>query len=246
MTIDIFEDEQKIFDNATALIDAVKNGAEFDFEEYKKITKEYGRMLKQLRRTTRIADRTTIDLHSSNIDLSDKIHYDALTGIYNRRYLDENLKRVVRSLARSGGSLGVLMIDIDFFKNYNDGYGHDDGDECLKAVSQTISACLYRADDFVARYGGEEFAVVLPDTDESGVRVMAKKMVEAVRGRNLRHEYCDVTDYVTISAGATASIVLQEHSGTDFLKRADEALYISKANGRNRYTYMDYGGKHEI
>jgi diguanylate cyclase (GGDEF)-like protein len=195
-------------------------------------------MLRQLRRSTRIADRTTIDLYESNLDLEDKAQIDMLTGIYNRRYMEENLKRVVRSLARTGGFLSILMIDVDFFKKYNDTYGHAEGDVCLKAVAQALAGSLARPNDFAARYGGEEFSVILPDTDESGARLIAGKILENIRALGIPHEKNDAADCVTVSVGGAAGIVLQGDSGAEYVKRADEALYRSKQTGRNRYTFI--------
>jgi len=238
--VDIFEDEQRIYDKAAARVKAVRNGAPFDFEEYAKLTKEYGRLLRQHRRSTRIADRTAIDLHEINLDLEDKIHYDALTGIYNRRFMEENLKRIVRSLARSGGVLSVLMIDIDHFKKYNDTYGHSEGDVCLKAIAETIAGSLLRADDFAARYGGEEFAVILPDTDENGARKKAEEIIDNIIAKNILHEKNDIACCVTASIGVTTSGVRQGHSGADYIRRADEALYMAKQSGRNRYVFIDF------
>ena len=240
MDIDLFEDEQKIFDDSVALIAAVKNGEQFDVDEYAKLSKEYGRLLKHLRRSTRIADRTTIDLYESNVDLTDKVHYDALTGIYNRRFLEDDLTRVIKSLARSGGELSVLMMDIDFFKKYNDTYGHSQGDFCLKNVAETLAGSISRPDDFVARYGGEEFAVVLPDTDAKGAQLLAAKILANIRARNIPHEKNEAASCVTISIGITTGNVLHEHDGGEYIKRADEALYMSKQSGRNKYTYLDF------
>jgi len=235
---DIFEDAQKIYDEAAGRVESVRNGALFDFEEYAAITKEYGRLLWQIRRSTRLADRTAANLHEIIMDLEDKIHYDALTGIYNRRFIEENLKRIVRSLARSGGFLSVLMIDIDYFKDYNDTYGHSEGDVCLKVVAETISGSLLRADDFAARYGGEEFVVILPDTDETGARTKAEIILDNIREKNVPHENSKAASYVTVSIGVTTSIVQQGQSGADYIKRADEALYMAKQSGRNRYVFI--------
>ena len=163
---------------------------------------------------------------------------DPLTCIYNRRYLDENLKRVLKSLSRSNGMLGLLMIDIDFFKNYNDTYGHSKGDICLKTIAEILKKNLLRADDFVARYGGEEFTVVLPNTDERGSHTVAERLLESIRHHNIPHKTSSVAGYVTISIGITSAIVQYTHSGEDYIKWADKALYMSKQNGRDRYTYL--------
>jgi diguanylate cyclase (GGDEF)-like protein len=168
---------------------------------------------------------------------ADKIYYDALTGIYNRRYFDENLKRIMKSLSRSESTLGMMMIDIDFFKRYNDTYGHAEGDKCLKAIAKTISQCITRADDFVARYGGEEFVIVLPHTNANGLRLIAARLLERVRRRNIPHKSSDVANCVTISIGITTGKVQHTQDGKDYLLRADAALYKSKQDGRNRYTF---------
>jgi diguanylate cyclase (GGDEF)-like protein len=237
---DIFEEEQKILDDATVYLAELKNGAALDISKYDEIVKEYRRLLRQLRRVTKLADRASGNLNEHKHDLLDKVHFDALTGIYNRRFMEDALKRITKSLARSGGMLSLLMIDVDYFKKYNDGYGHSEGDACLKAVAETIAETLSRPDDFAARYGGEEFAVILPNTDESGARYVAGRLLENIREKNISHEYSDVSSCVTISIGVTSSDVERTHKGDDYIRQADKALYQSKQKGRNRYTYIDF------
>jgi diguanylate cyclase (GGDEF)-like protein len=165
---------------------------------------------------------------------------DPVTGIYNRRYLEENLKRVIISLSRSGGILSLLMIDVDLFKNYNDAYGHNKGDGCLKTIAEILTENLLRADDFVARYGGEEFVVVLPNTSERGACKVADKLRKSIQDYNLPHEKSNVASSVTISVGVTTGKVEYTYTGNDFIKQADKALYMSKQSGRNKYTYLDF------
>jgi diguanylate cyclase (GGDEF)-like protein len=129
----------------------------------------------------------------------------------------------------------MMMIDIDFFKRFNDTYGHVEGDSCLKIVAQTLFNSITRADDFVARYGGEEFIVVLPHTDEHGAQVIAKRLLDNIRNNNILHAHNDAADCVTISIGVTTSKVLHTHKTDDFVKKADEMLYKAKQNVRNRY-----------
>jgi len=164
---------------------------------------------------------------------------DPVTGIYNRRYMDENLRHIIKLLSRSNGTLSLLMIDVDLFKYYNDTYGHSKGDSCLKTIAEVLKESLLRADDFVARYGGEEFVVVLPSTDENGARMIADRLLESIRNRKITHEASTVANYITISIGVTTGIVQHTYSGDDYIKRADKAMYISKQNGRNRYTYLN-------
>jgi len=173
----------------------------------------------------------------ANAFIRAEVEYDALTGIHNRRFFDKSMKRVISSLSRSGSLLSIMMIDIDFFKRYNDTYGHVEGDKCLKIVAQTLSRSITRADDFAARYGGEEFVLVLPNTDEQGARLIAEKLLDNIRGCNIPHEQNDAADCITISIGVVTGKVTKAHSADDFVKKADEMLYKSKQGGRNRYSF---------
>ena len=163
---------------------------------------------------------------------------DPLTAVYNRRYFDGQLKKLLNSLSRSGGELSLLLIDVDYFKKYNDTYGHDVGDACLKKVAAALVQCQDRSEDFVARYGGEEFVVVLPHTDAAGAQMIANKLLEKVRECGIPHKSSDVADHVTISVGGVTGIVTYSQSAQTYIKRADEALYESKKGGRNRYTVL--------
>jgi diguanylate cyclase (GGDEF)-like protein len=173
----------------------------------------------------------------ANAFIRAEVDYDALTGIYNRRFFNNNMKRVISFLSRSEGLLSVMMIDIDFFKRYNDTYGHLEGDKCLKIIAQTLSRNITRANDFIARYGGEEFFAVLPNTDEQGARLIADKLLDNIRGCKIPHIQNDAADCVTISIGVTTGRVISTHSADDFIKKADDLLYKSKQGGRNRYSF---------
>jgi diguanylate cyclase (GGDEF)-like protein len=247
--LDLFENEQEVFDNVTKRIEEVRKGGSFEFEEFVSLVKEYGKLLKQLRKSIHFADRISNGLFKNNLVLDEKVHYDSLTGIYNRRFLDDNIKRILNSLSRHHGSLSVMMLDIDYFKKYNDTYGHDMGDECLKAVAKTLSE-TGRADDCVIRYGGEEFVVLLPNTDEAGAGITAGRFLESVKALKITHIDSDTADYVTISIGATTVKVKHSHQYRNYIKRADEALYMSKQTGRSKYTHLKYneegGGGNEV
>ena len=167
----------------------------------------------------------------------DKAYYDALTGIPNRRSFDLNLKHTIKSLSRTNSVLSVLMIDIDNFKRFNDSYGHSEGDACLQKIAGALAASIHREEDFIARYGGEEFVAVLPNTDERGAQVIAERMLRAVFECHIPHAHNDAAPYVTISIGATTGSVHYVQSGEEFIKKADEMLYISKNSGRNRYRF---------
>jgi len=133
--------------------------------------------------------------------------------------------------------LSLMMIDIDYFKKYNDTYGHSAGDDCLKIVADTFKRCIPRTDDFVARYGGEEFVAVLPNTDENGARIVANRILKRIREKNILHEKSDAANHVTVSVGVTTGYVEHTHTADDFIRRADEMLYHAKNSGRNRYSF---------
>jgi len=176
-------------------------------------------------------------------DLFTKANVDALTGIYNRRYMESNLYHIMKFLARSNSLMSILILDVDYFKNYNDTYGHEQGDICLKEVARVLAGSITRTSDFAARYGGEEFVVVLPNTNEAGARSIAVKLLENIRDLNIPHSNSAAAPYVTISIGITTGRVRYLQSWENYLKYADEALYMSKQNGRNQYTYLAYPEK---
>jgi len=200
------------------------------------------KIIKKINKTFTDLDLKPVEdkFHKDEVEsLDDFLHLtiiDQLTGIYNRRYLDGSLTKIIKLHSHTGGNLSVLMIDIDYFKKYNDSYGHDAGDNCLKTVASILSKSVIREGDFVARYGGEEFAVVLPNTDENGAQLVAERMLKKLRECNIPHKASDIASYVTISIGGTTNITNQLRHGSDYIKAADKALYESKKNGRNRYT----------
>jgi diguanylate cyclase (GGDEF)-like protein len=152
---------------------------------------------------------------------------DALTGLYNRRWLDQRLPRLVARHERAGRPLSLLLLDIDHFKRFNDELGHAAGDQVLAMVAQTISAQV-RPTDLAARYGGEEMVVVLPETPLDGARIAAERL----RSRIERARAKDIERPVTVSIGV-ATLGLHEDA-QELLRRADEMLYRAKSLGRNR------------
>ncbi|WP_300435268.1 diguanylate cyclase [Zoogloea sp.] len=177
----------------------------------------------------------TRKLDDANQELTRLSSLDGLTGISNRRQFDETLLREWRRLGRQGRPLSMLLCDVDYFKQFNDGYGHQVGDECLKAVARTLKDTLRRPADLVARYGGEEFAVILPDTEITGALQVAEAMRSAVEGLNITHRYSKGGSVVTISIGVASTTPLRTGSDSSvLLKRADDALYQAKQAGRNR------------
>lgn len=161
--------------------------------------------------------------------------YDQLTGLYNRLYLKYELPQLVGQLCRDKKPLSLILIDIDNFKNYNDTYGHLEGDQCLQRVAQQIKSCLGRPRDAVVRFGGEEFLVLVPDTELDGAVTVARKMVEATRSLNIPNDN-GINGRVTISAGAAhcSYPTLRAQGISSALAVADKALYAAKAAGKDR------------
>ncbi len=162
--------------------------------------------------------------------------HDGLTGIANRRCFDETIEREFRRAVRNRQSLSLIMVDIDFFKSFNDGYGHPAGDACLRAISNAVESVLRRPGDLAARYGGEEIAVVLPETDVAGAVQIVNDLLTAVRSCAIAHE-SSTFGIVTVSAGVAAWNPEQRPAEcAQLVEMADTALYAAKALGRNTFT----------
>ncbi len=178
--------------------------------------------------------QTQLSLIEKTKQLTKLAKFDGLTGIYNRRYFDTQLDEELRRHQRLSSFLGVAIVDIDFFKAYNDGYGHIKGDECLREVAQLISSATRRPGEVVARYGGEEFTIILPSIEESSARHYGDWICEHVRNRKLEHAYSSIAKIVTVSVGIACFVPRLEDTAKDIVGLADRALYKAKANGRNR------------
>lgn len=173
-------------------------------------------------------------LEAANRELQRLVSIDGLTQISNRRYFDEWLMQEWKRLARERQPLASILCDVDCFKNYNDTYGHQAGDECLKQVARVLDETVKRPADLAARYGGEEFVVCLPNTGVEGARAVAEEIRRGVRGLALPHESSTVDNRVTLSLGVTAQVPQPWLSASRLLTNADRALYQAKAQGRDR------------
>jgi diguanylate cyclase (GGDEF)-like protein/PAS domain S-box-containing protein len=182
----------------------------------------------------RKAEAALAELAEKNAQLSYLSSHDELTGLYNRRYFDLQLDREWRRAARHGEDLALILIDIDHFKDYNDHYGHQAGDLCLRQIAQLLAAGLKRPGDFIARYGGEEFVAVLPDTSPAGACRIAEAMRQAVQAAHYPHARSPVAGCVTISLGIGAVRPSAAQSPAPLVAAADRALYAAKQGGRNR------------
>jgi diguanylate cyclase (GGDEF)-like protein len=164
---------------------------------------------------------------------------DGLTGIYNRRMFDERIDQLWHQAIRERVPLAMLLVDIDFFKPFNDRYGHQAGDETLKAVAATLSHFARRPLDLTARYGGEEFAIVLYDVDKAFVTDLARRARAQIEALGIAHESSTTAQWLTVSIGAGVVLPASGRSREGLIQLADEALYAAKAQGRNRVVVME-------
>ncbi len=160
---------------------------------------------------------------------------DGLTSIPNRRQFDKVLVREWQRQLRRQEAISVLLMDIDFFKQYNDLYGHLKGDDCLKQVAGIISGLMQRTTDLAARYGGEEFVCILPETDSEGAKRVAEHIIEKLNEVRIEHAGSTICQYVTLSIGIKSQVPQHNDVIDDFIEAADKALYQAKQTGRNRY-----------
>ena len=166
--------------------------------------------------------------------LRDLSALDGLTGLYNRRMFDETFFKEWKRAMRDASPLSLIMIDIDYFKKFNDFYGHLDGDVCIQHVTQVIKSCVRRAADFPARYGGEEFVIILPETDQKGAMAVAERIREEVHSLAIPHAMSDIAEIVTVSIGCATEVPQVNAIPLQLINRADQALYKAKTEGRNR------------
>jgi len=167
--------------------------------------------------------------------LLDQLAYlDGLTEISNRRRFDEYFQREWARSARSGSPFSLAMVDVDFFKSYNDHYGHAMGDRTLQKIAKALDSVLMRPADLIARYGGEEFVMMLPETDAFAAKGVAERAVQKIVELNIPHKYSSAADCVTVSIGLVTTQINDNLTPEIFIAASDKNLYLAKENGRNR------------
>lgn len=208
---------------------------------------EYGLNLGAIDYITKPFNKAIVKLRIKNYlnlkiknDMLEKLSmYDGLTNIRNRRFFDETFEKTFSEIKRDKKSLAVLMIDIDFFKPYNDNYGHGQGDETLRKVAKALEKTIKRPSDFVARYGGEEFVILLKDINKDGVEAVANNLLNAVRELKITHEFSKIENYVTVSIGVSYYNSSSDITKLELLLKADETLYNVKNSGRNNFAILE-------
>ncbi|MGH8334514.1 MAG: sensor domain-containing diguanylate cyclase, partial [Pseudomonas sp.] len=189
----------------------------------------------------RVGEQVEADLRKAKEALKLIATHDSLTGLANRRLFEGALDIEFGRGARQSSSLSLIMLDIDYFKRYNDAYGHVAGDHCLAEVARAVKGCCHRKADLAVRYGGEEFAVLLPDTDIHGAMVIAEQVRRSVMDKNIIHSGSP-SGFVTVSLGCYSFVPTGRDSMEVFIERADAALYQAKHSGRNRSAVLSMEG----
>nr|MBF0222167.1 diguanylate cyclase [Desulfobulbaceae bacterium] len=173
-------------------------------------------------------------LNRANRSLEKLSSLDGLTGIANRRQFDSVLEKEWLRAMRNGSNISLLMLDIDYFKLYNDTYGHQGGDSCLKVVANILKESENRPADLAARYGGEEFCIILPETGETGVKDIAQSVLDRIRKTTIPHKSSKVSKYLSASIGTATMIPGRDTNPDKIIEIADKALYKAKNDGRDR------------
>ncbi|MBF0099733.1 MAG: diguanylate cyclase [Desulfobacterales bacterium] len=188
----------------------------------------------EIYRDITLRKKAELKLKEANKRLKELVHIDGLTELANRRYFDFCLEKEWKRSCREHKPISLIMCDIDFFKRFNDTYGHQAGDDCLKLVANTLRIHARRPGDVAARYGGEEFGFILPNTDVKGALYVAESIRKHVEELGIAHIRSDIGQHVTISLGVSGIVPCNQFTPEALIEYADKALYSAKTNGRNR------------
>ena len=178
----------------------------------------------------------TKKLKLANKKLAKVSYTDTLTNLHNRRYFNLIYERELKRAKRSKTYISFMMVDIDFFKQYNDTYGHLEGDEALKKVAKVLQANFKRPSDYIFRLGGEEFGVLLSETDESNTARLARALCDNIKGAHIKHQKSSICEYLTLSIGIACCVADRSLDNELLLSKADEMLYKAKETGRDKYS----------
>jgi len=197
------------------------------------------KIIEQQKTLLEIKIKELSELRAANFNLENLSYTDGLTGISNRRSFDSYIEMSWNNCLNSSKPLSLIMMDIDYFKLYNDNYGHIKGDDCLKAVAKELSKSAKRTLDLSARYGGEEFVIILPETHKEGAEIIAEEIRKNIINLDIPHESSPISKNVTLSLGVTTMVPNNQHTISEFINDADKALYEAKNLGRNRTCFVD-------
>lgn len=244
--------EQQVYDEAVAILESAsaQNEAERPVFQSFKLTRRKPRNAEKIQYVTADAYSTLLveygkllhQLKRNSVDyvhVQQNIYFDPLTGLFNSKYLVENLDRILHTMPPDGAALSLAIIEIDYLEEFYTKYGSKIGDECVVSVANTLKSCLYRGRDFVAHISSGKFAIVLPHTKKEGSRLVASRILQLVAGLNLKHEASPAAEHITVSVGVATGMRHRSNWTADaFLLCANESLGMAKNYGRNRYVYQ--------
>lgn len=222
-------------DEGRRQIEQIERAYSWNVSTLRGISERRGHLFVALGRDVTEKRRLVIELEASHRHLERLAAIDELCGIPNRRHFNKCLGFEWNRLAKVGQPLSLVMIDVDYFKRYNDKYGHPAGDTCLRSVAQVLASCVTRSTDLVARYGGEEFVLLLPSTPQAGADRVCAKIGEQMRRMALPHAASDVGPFVSLSCGIATLVPRRDEAPNLIVELADEALYEAKRQGRARH-----------
>lgn len=230
---DIFAKEEEVLKKAEELADSGVLGAADCEGHYRKLLGEYRSLLAQVRRMVKLSDLMESRLNGLSQEKDQLSKVDFLTNLYNRRFFDEYFRKKWRGCISSNEFLSMLMIDIDYFKLYNDMHGHIEGDKCLQALAAKILDLLEPSKYIAARFGGEEFVVLLPGTGIAEALEIAEGLRVCIEAAELPLEGGDKAGRITVSIGVSGVLPCRNIAADALIKAADAALYMAKKDGRN-------------
>ncbi len=230
---DIFENEKSVILEAEELLQGKSFDSEHDEEYYKKLLGEYKKLLRQMRTMVKMSDIMQSKLNIMSGELEKLSQIDGLTGLFNRRYFNEIYQKEWKTAVAGNASLGIMMIDIDYFKVYNDTFGHLAGDVCLRKIAGSIEEALKDSGACVGRFGGEEFIVLIPDAEQETCETYAAKIMEHVAQLGIPGAVKTPDGYVTVSIGIGVTCPKEDMKLEFLVNAADQALYRAKKEGRN-------------
>ena len=230
---DIFEKEKSVILESESILQAELFDSAGDEARYKKLLDEYKKLLKQMRTMVKMSDIMQSKLNIMSGELEKLSQIDGLTGLFNRRYFNEIYQNKWQDAVAEGAVLGVMMIDIDYFKVYNDTFGHLAGDVCLQKIASSIEAALKDSNAFVGRFGGEEFIILLPGAGQEECDMAARKIMDQVAQLGIPGAVKTTDGYVTVSIGIGVAYPSEGMKLESLVNAADQALYRAKKEGRN-------------
>ncbi len=240
-----FEDLESTIDNTLTLVSELRHQQhQLQIQSQQRVADQLARLqsaMDQMQAEMMQRDLMERDLRIANHQLKLLAETDALTHVANRRHFDQEYLTAWQHAWTKGCSLSLILFDVDYFKPYNDHYGHQKGDECLVKIAHASRKATFRSPDLLARYGGEEFVILLPETDQAGAVTLTQRVQTEIAALSIPHLYSDVSPIVTASFGIASLALPLDHiptwipSAETLLKQADHALYLAKQQGRNQY-----------